>query len=119
VLTADHGTQFDPEVSGAFMIDIDRFTQDLETAFDDDGDDVTLFIKIRPTELWVDEAELRDNGFTLTDISEFVMGLTQSQTAKTTRPPEAGHGDDTVFSAALPSTMLSELPCLPEARSGS
>lgn len=119
VLTADHGTQLDPEVSGAFMIDIERFTQDLEDAFDDDGDDVDLFVKIRPTEVWVNEAELSDNGFSFTDISEFVMGLTQAQTAKSTRPPEPGHEGDRVFSAALPSTMLSELPCLPEARSGS
>ena len=119
VLTADHGTQLDPEVSGAFMIDIERFTQGLQNAFDDDGDDVDLFLKIRPTELWVNEAELADNGFTFTDISEFVMGLTQAQTAKTTRPPAPGHEGDAVFSAALPSTMLSELPCLPEARPGS
>jgi hypothetical protein len=118
-LTADHGTQLDPEVSGAFMIDIDRFTQDLQQTFDDDGDDVDLFVKIRPTELWANEAELSDNGFSLNDISEYIMGLTQAQTAKTTRPPEAGHEGDTVFSAAMPSTMLSELPCLPEARPGS
>jgi hypothetical protein len=119
VLTADHGTQLDPEVSGAFMIDIERFKEDLEKAFDDDGDDVDLFIKIRPTELWVNEAELSDNGLTFMDISEFVMGLTQAQTAKATSPPKPGHEGDTVFAAALPSTMLSELPCLPEARSGS
>jgi hypothetical protein len=30
--------------------------------------------------------------------------------------PEPGHEGDTVFDAALPSSILSTLPCLPEAR---
>jgi hypothetical protein len=118
-LTADHGTQLDPAASGAFLIDNGVFKQDLQDAFDDDGDGVDLILRTRPTELWLNEAELSDNGYSLNDISEYIMGLTQAQTATTTRPPEAGHEGDAVFSAAMPSTMLSELPCLPEARSGS
>jgi hypothetical protein len=118
VLTADHGTQRDPSVSGAFMIDINKLTSLLQGAFDDDGDKVPLFEKIRPTEIWVDRAELRDNGFTLNDISAFIMSLTQDQTYKNQNLPAPGHGQDTVFEAALPSTMLSALPCLPEARAG-
>ena len=49
----------DPAVSGAFMIDIDRLTRDLEQTFDTDGDDVPLFTKIRPTEIWVNDAAAR------------------------------------------------------------
>jgi hypothetical protein len=118
VLTADHGTQRDPAVSGAFMIDINKLTSLLQRTFDDDGDEVALFEKIRPTEIWVNHVELRDNGFTLDEISQFIMSLTQEQTYKNQNTPAPGHEQDTVFSAALPSTMLSRLPCLPEARTG-
>jgi hypothetical protein len=116
VLTADHGTQRDPAVSGAFLIDINKLTSLLQERFDDDGDGVALFEKIRPTEIWVDHAELRDNGVSLDRISAFILSLTQEQTYKNQNVPAPGHELDTVFDAALPSSMLSALPCLPEAR---
>jgi Type I phosphodiesterase / nucleotide pyrophosphatase len=118
VLTADHGTQHDPNVSGAFMIDIDKLTRDLETTFDTNGDNVPLFTKIRPTEIWVNHQQLADDGVTLNQISEYLMGLTQQQTIRVGRTPDPATANDTVFSAALPSTMLARLPCLPEARQG-
>ena len=117
-LTADHGTQRDPNVSGAFMIDIDKLTKDLEQTFDDDNDGVSLFVKIRPTEIWVDHQELADNGVTLNQISAYLMGLTQQETIRVGRTPDPATASDTVFSAALPSTMLTRLPCLPQARRG-
>ena len=117
-LTADHGTQRDPNVSGAFMIDIDKLTKDLEQTFDDDGDGVPLFVKIRPTEIWVDHQELADNGVTLNQISAYLMGLTQQETIRVGRTPDPATANHTVFSAALPSTMLTRLPCLPQARRG-
>jgi len=113
-LTADHGTQEDPEVSGAFMIDINKLESGLIDRFDDD-DGVPLVQKVRPTEIWVDRAELKDNGFTLVDVSEWFMSLTQEQTYKNRNLPQPGHGQDPVFSAALPSSILSSLPCLPRA----
>jgi hypothetical protein len=116
VLTADHGTQRDPSVSGAFMIDINKLTSLLQQRFDDDGDKVALFEKIRPTEIWVDRAELRDNDATLNEISAFILSLTQGQTYKNQNYPAPGHERDPVFEASLPSSMLSALPCLPEAR---
>jgi hypothetical protein len=118
VLTADHGTQRDPSVSGAFLIDIDKLTSLLEQRFDDDGDRVSLFEKVRPTEIWVDHDELRDNGVGLTQISSYILSLTQQQTYKNQNLPEPGHEQDTVFEAALPSSMLAALPCLPQARAG-
>ncbi|MGZ4108393.1 MAG: alkaline phosphatase family protein [Actinomycetota bacterium] len=116
LLTADHGTQRDPTVSGAFMIDINKLTSLLQKQFDDDNDKVALFEKIRPTEIWVNPVELQDNGVTLTQISTFITSLTQEQTYKNANVPAAGHEQDTVFDAAFPSSMLSALPCLPEAR---
>ena len=118
VLTADHGTQRDPSVSGAFMIDINKLTALLAKTFDDDGDKVALFEKIRPTEIWIDRDELRDNGATLNQISAYILSLTQGQTYKNENLPATGHERDKVFDAALPSSMLGALPCLPQARAG-
>lgn len=116
LLTADHGTQRDPSVSGAFMVDIRKLTSLLQRTFDGDGDGVALFERVRPTQIWVDPTELRDNGYTLSDISELILSLTQQQTYKNRNVPAPGHAQDAVFAAALPSTMLSRLPCLPQAR---
>ncbi len=115
-LVADHGTQYDPEVSGAFMIDIDTLTKDVKTAFDADGDGVPLIEKVRPTEVWLDGAELADNGYTPADVSQFIMDLTQAQTIRPGKPLDPAHSDDRVFAAAFPSSILTRLPCLPEAR---
>ncbi|MGZ8606094.1 MAG: alkaline phosphatase family protein [Actinomycetota bacterium] len=116
VLTADHGTQRDPDTSGAFMIDINKLESGLTATFDDDGDGVRLVQKVRPTEIWLDTEELEDNGFTLAQVSQFFLDLTQADTYKNQILPAAGHEGDTVFAAALPSSILSGLPCLPEAR---
>ncbi len=116
VLTADHGTQRDPATSGAFMIDINKLEAGLERTFDDDDDGVRLVQKVRPTEVWLDTDELADNGFTLEQVSRWFVGLTQEETYKNQHVPEPGHENDAVFAAALPSSILSRLPCLPEAR---
>jgi hypothetical protein len=115
-LTADHGTQRDPAVSGAFMIDVNKIDSLIAKAFDADGDGVPLIEKVRATEIWLNTSELADNGFTLDDVSQFIARMTQGQTFKNQNTPLPGHEDDPVFAAAFPSTMLSRLPCLPEAR---
>ncbi len=115
-VTADHGTQRDPDTSGAFMIDINKLESGLEHTFDGDGDGVPLVEKVRPTEIWLDRAELADNGYTLAQVSQWLLDLTQQDTYKNQNLPQPGHEGDTVFAAALPSSILSRLPCLPEAR---
>jgi hypothetical protein len=116
VLTADHGTQRDPERSGAFMIDINKIESGLVSTFDDDDDRIALVQKVRPTEVWLHQDELEDNGFTLEQVSRWFLDLTQADTFKNQNVPQPGHEDDAVFAAALPSSILSALPCLPEAR---
>ncbi|MGH2590297.1 MAG: alkaline phosphatase family protein, partial [Actinomycetota bacterium] len=111
VLTADHGTQRDPEESGAFMIDIAKLESGLADRFDD-GDDVPLVQRVRPTEIWLDTDELRQNGFTLTQVSQWLLGLPQAETFKSQNVPEPGREGDTVFAAVLPSSILASLPCL-------
>lgn len=114
-LTADHGTQRDPDTSGAFMIDIKKLESGLIETFDD-GDGVRLVQKVRPTEIWLDTVELEENGFTLEQVSQWFLELTQADTYKNRNLPRPGHEGDPVFAAALPSSILSGLPCLPEAR---
>lgn len=115
LVTADHGTQRDPDTSGAFMIDINKLESGLAGAFDDD-DDVPVVQKVRPTQVWFDLEELADNGFELEQVSRWFLDLTQADTYKNRNTPAPGHEEDTVFAAALPSSILSTLPCLPEAR---
>lgn len=50
------------------------------------------------------------------DVSQFIMGLTQADTVKPGHAILPGHEDDPVFAAAFPSSILSRLPCLSEAR---
>jgi hypothetical protein len=100
------------------MIDINKLSSLIRATFDADGDGVPLIQRVRPTEIWLNDAELADNGFTLTQVSQFLMGLTQQQTYKNQNLPLPGHEQDLVFDAALPSSILSKLPCLPEARAG-
>ncbi|HSJ51269.1 MAG TPA: alkaline phosphatase family protein [Actinomycetota bacterium] len=115
IVTADHGTQRDPETSGAFMIDINKLADGLVEAFDDD-DEVELVQRVRPTQVWLDLDELEENGYTLEQVSRWFLELTQAETFKGQRVPGPGSEGETVFAAALPSSILSELPCLPEAR---
>ena len=116
VLTADHGSIPDPEVSGAFAISVTPIVNGINAAFDRDGDDTKVVELVQPTQIFIDEAELAENGRTLEEISEWIMGLTKADVAfpDVTVPPD--EADDPVFQAAFPSSLMRELPCLPEAR---
>jgi hypothetical protein len=115
-VTADHGTQNDPRVSGAFLIDIAKLEQGLAARFDDDGDDVALVQKVRPTQIWLRQAELQDNGLELADVTGWLFRLTQADVVKPGRTPLDPQAP--AFAAVLPSRILSGLPCLPEASAG-
>jgi hypothetical protein len=111
VLAADHGTQPDPEVSGAFQIDVAKLETGLRDTFDD-GDDVAVVERVRPSEIWLDRDELRENGHTLADVSQWLLELTQADTFKNQNVPDPGHENERVFAAALPSSILAALPCV-------
>jgi hypothetical protein len=114
VLTADHGTQRDPATSGAFMIDIAKLESGLTRTFDD-GDEIPLVQKVRPTEIWLDRTELDANGFTLAQVSRWMLELTQADTFKNRNLPQPGNEGQPVFAAVVPSSILGKLPCLSEA----
>ena len=114
VLTADHGHQYSPTVSGAFQIDVNRLAADITARFDD-GDATPVVQKVRPTQIWLNTAELAQSGSTVDDVARFVAGLTEQQTAKRGVNVPAGDAGTRVFSAAFPSSILSRLPCLASA----
>ncbi|MGQ0670416.1 MAG: alkaline phosphatase family protein [Actinomycetota bacterium] len=111
LVTADHGHQFDPAVSGAFQVTPRELSDDLTARFDD-ADGVPVVTLVRTSQIFLNEAELQGNGYTLDDVARFVLDYTKGQAAEV---PKAER-DDTVFSAAFPTSILEGLECLPEAR---
>lgn len=112
VLTADHGHTPDPAVTGHFMISPVKVGGAVLDRFDRDGDDRRLVDKTLPTQLFIDTAELRDNGHTLEEVSAFVLSLTKARVAAEGIAYAPSEARDRVFAAVLPSAMLDELPCL-------
>jgi hypothetical protein len=113
VLTADHGAIPDPARSGALQISAGAVAGAIQGRFDRDGDEAKIVELIQPTQIFVDEAELAENGATLADVAAFVMELTAEQVVPGVAPERAG---ERVFQAAFPSEIMDDLPCLPEAR---
>jgi arylsulfatase A-like enzyme len=113
ILTADHGMQRDPAVTGAFLIDIDRLSAAVEAAFGG-TEGRPVIVKARPTQMWLDTKLLERAGYTVEQVAEFIQGLTPTDVAGAsgTQPGEAG---DRVFQAVFPTSTIEQLPCLPEA----
>lgn len=114
VLTSDHGSIPDPDVTGAISIPGSPLAAGINTTFDTDGDDTRIVELIQPTQIFVNEAELRQNGATLEDLAWWIMDLTKGDVSTTALP--ASEADDPIFQASFPSNLMASLPCLPEAR---
>ncbi len=116
LVTADHGAVPSPAVSGAFQISATPVAKGINGTFDHDGDGTKIVQLVQPTGIFIDTAELKKNGYTLAQVSQYIMGLTEAQTAgaRVTVPP--GKANTKVFQAAFPSSIMRGLACLPEAR---
>jgi Type I phosphodiesterase / nucleotide pyrophosphatase len=116
VLTADHGAQFDPEVSGAFQVTPGQLQEDLEGAFPA-ASGGSVFVAVRNSQIYLDEDEMRRSGYTVEQVAQFVLDYTKAQGASGgAADVPAAERDDLVFAAAIPSEILPSLECLPEAR---
>jgi hypothetical protein len=115
VLTADHGAQFDPEVSGAFQVTPGQLEQDLEAAFPS-ATGQSVFQAVRTSQIYVNEQAMRASGYAFEDIARFVLDYTKEQGAPDPSSVPADQLDDRVFAAAFPIEVLPSLRCLPEAR---
>jgi arylsulfatase A-like enzyme len=112
VITADHGAQFDPAVSGAFQVTLRELERDLVQAFPS-STNRRVFQAVRTSQLFINEAAMQASGYTFEQISEFLLAYTKEQgaTDPSTVPPN--ERADRVFSAAFPIDLLPDLPCLP------
>ena len=115
VLTADHGAQFDPRVSGAFQVTPGQLEQDLEQAFPS-ATGRSVFQAVRTSQIYVDEPAMRASGYGFEDIARFVLEYTKGQGAPDPSVVPETERDDRVFASAFPIEVLPNLECLPEAR---
>jgi hypothetical protein len=116
LLTSDHGAIPKPSISGAFQISTSPIAAGINTNFDDDGDDTYVVDLVQPTGIFINTDELKQNGFTLADVSEWVLSMTQEQAKGLGVTVPASQRATEVFDAVFPSDMMADLPCLPEAR---
>ncbi|MGZ5353964.1 MAG: alkaline phosphatase family protein [Actinomycetota bacterium] len=114
-LTADHGAQFDPEVSGAFQVTPGQLEEDLVAAFPSSTDQ-PVFQAVRTSQIYVNETTMRASGYTFEEIARFVLAYTKQQGATDPSAVPADELDDPVFAAAIPIASLPALECRPEAR---
>ena len=112
-LTADHGHTPDPEVSGADVISPTDVGARIAQAFDQDKDGVSVLDSVQPTEVFINERELAEEGNTLADVAEYISGLSKGEVGGDIWPIPDEHRDERAFLAAYPSELLGRLPCLP------
>jgi len=112
LLTADHGSTPKVQVSGGFQVEESLLRADLDATFDRDGDDRPAVLLQRPSQVWVDQDELEEQGFSIEQVARYLAEYTKGQNR--TDPGSLGPGehDDRVFAAAFPSALLEDLSCL-------
>jgi hypothetical protein len=112
-LTADHGSTPSAASTGAYAIDSFALIDDINAAFDSDGDDVPALQSFRVTQLWINVPELEQNGYTLGDVADFLMEYTPADNAADPSAVAPELLDERLFAAAFPGEVLDALPCLP------
>lgn len=110
ILTADHGSQFDPAVTGAQQVTTTELRNDLVAAFPSTGDDPVI-LAARPTMIYLDEAEMAAAGYTVEGIASWLMRYTRVDGTKDASLLPSSTHDETFFEAAFPSSILSRLSC--------
>ena len=115
VVTADHGHQFDPAVSGAFQITPSALLTDLEARFDTDGDSTSVIVGVRTSQTFLNMTELRQNGLTVEEVADFMLHYTKEQASSDPSSLSLAERGDDVFAAVFPASVFDHpLPCLQE-----
>jgi hypothetical protein len=114
LVTADHGSLLGTEVTGALQISAEALHGGIQATFDEDGDDVPVIEQVKQTEIFMNVAELEENGHTLEEVSRYIMELRQRDLGIEGLPiPKP---NQRAFQVAFPARVLtSPLPCLPDA----
>jgi hypothetical protein len=111
LVTADHGSLESVQSTGAFQISGERVSAEIQGRFDEDGDEIPVVEQVKQTEIFMNIPELEEQGYTLEDVSRFIMDLRQQDT------PFPGFDvpspNAKVFQAAFPARDLVDIPCLP------
>ncbi|MET0800678.1 MAG: alkaline phosphatase family protein [Actinomycetota bacterium] len=115
VLTADHASMPDPAASGGFQISTGPMQEMINEEFGRPGGPAIVDL-MQPTQAFLNLEELEANGHTVDDVARFMLTFTQAQTAGGGVVPNPGQEDDVVMTAAFPSQIMQNLPCLPEAK---
>lgn len=110
LITSDHGSTPDPNITGAFRISAGAIHSGIQRTFDLDDDDVRVAEMVKQTEVFINTDELAEQGFTLEDVAEYLMSLTQKETV--IEGYEATSPNQRVIQAAFPSRIMEDLPCL-------
>jgi Type I phosphodiesterase / nucleotide pyrophosphatase len=111
VLTADHGAQFDPGVSGAFQVSPAALLADLQARFDDGGGP-SLFVGVRTSQTFLNMDALEKSGHTVEEIADFMLHYTKGQASANPASLSAAEQDDEVFAAVFPASVFDHpLPC--------
>ncbi len=106
-LTADHGINPHPSVSGAVTFDRAKVARAVAERFDD-GDGVPLIQAVRPTQIFLRRGELRGS---LGAVTRFLLRLRRSDVAAGAVPP--GKAGGRALQAVFPTARLGRLPCAP------
>jgi hypothetical protein len=115
VLTADHAAMPDPAVSGGFQISTGPMQEMINERFGRAGGPEIVEL-MQPTQAFLNMEELAANGHTVADVARYTATFTQAQTGAGGVEPIPGQENDVVMSAAFPSALMQDLPCLPEAK---
>lgn len=110
ILTADHGSQFDPAVTGAQQVTTTELRNDLAAAFPPVGEDPVI-LAARPTMIYLDEVQMEAAGYSVAQISSWLMRYTRVEGTKDPSLLPSSTHDETFFEAAFPSSILSGLSC--------
>ncbi|MGH2690937.1 MAG: alkaline phosphatase family protein, partial [Actinomycetota bacterium] len=111
VVTADHGSLMSAKATGAFQISAEELHSSIEERFDADADEIPVIEQVKQTEIFMNVAELEEQGHTLEEVAKFIMTLRQEQLPVPGLPVPSPKAR--VFQAAFPADALVDLPCLP------
>lgn len=112
LVTADHGSLMSAEATGAFQISAERLHSAVQSRFDGDEDEVSVIDQVKQTEIFMNVAELEEQGHTLEDVSRFIMGIRQKDVPIPGLPVHSPNAK--VFRVAFPARALVDIPCLPQ-----
>lgn len=109
IVTADHGQQPDEEDIDSYGIAPKEMAADIDAEFGD------VVQSVWPTQIFLDDAALKDEGVTAAEIAKWLYNYTIEENATSTTASTGGDSglspDDRVLAMAVPAEMLPGLKC--------